>query len=68
MSLKSTEFCNVWFGRTEAASFATQKVTSMRVFPRDLTSVQRSNDVYTDLKCSFVRSSARSLLLRYPRV
>ena len=54
MSLKSSEFCNLWFGRTEVVSFAAQKDASIRVFPRDLTSVQSSNDVYSDLNCSFV--------------
>ena len=56
MSLKSSEFCDLWFGKTEAASFATQKDASigLRVFPRDLISVQSSNGVYSDLKCSFV--------------
>ena len=54
MSLKSSEFCNLWFGRTEAASFATQKDASIRVFPRDLTSAQSRNDMYPDLKWSFV--------------
>ena len=56
MSLKSSKFCNLYLGRTEAASSATQKDASLRVFhfPRDLTSVQSSNDEYSDLKCSFV--------------
>ena len=39
--LKSSEFCNLLFGRAEAASFATQKDASTKVglFPQDLTSV-----------------------------
>ena len=50
MSLKSSEFCNLLFGRNEAASFAPQKDASIRVFPRDLTFVQSSNNVYSGLK------------------
>ena len=38
--LKSFEFGNFLFGRTETASFAIQKDASIRVFLRDLTTAQ----------------------------